>query len=163
MPLDTGRLTETEHSVETAELVTTPEDLTPTLASGANLGQALRAVREFKGLTLEDVAEATRVRRAYLDAIETTRLEALPSRPFTIGYIRAYANELGLDAEAAVARFRAEQPDPDSALREPVGVQSGRDPRLALQAGRAQRRAGFAARDGAPALRPKPAVDKRPQ
>jgi cytoskeletal protein RodZ len=132
MPLDTGRLTESEHSVESAEPVPAPEDFPPSLASGSDLGQALRAVREFKGLTLEDVAEATRVRRAYLDAVEGMRLEALPSRPFTVGYIRAYANELGLDAEAAVARFRAERPDPDTALREPVGVQSGRDPRLAL-------------------------------
>jgi cytoskeleton protein RodZ len=132
MPLDTGVLTELEHKTGKAEPVAPPEDLPPTLASGAHLGQALRAVREYKGLALEDVAEATRVRRAYLDAIEGMRLEALPSRPFTIGYIRAYASELGLDAEAAVARFRREQPDPDTALREPVGVQAGKDPRLAL-------------------------------
>jgi len=132
MPLDTGGLTEIDSESQAVASAPAPEDLTPTVASGANIGQALRAVRESKGLTLEDVAEETRVRRAYLAAIEEMRLDALPSRPFTIGYIRAYANELGLDGEAAVGRFRAEEPEPDQSLREPLGVQAGRDPRLVL-------------------------------
>jgi cytoskeletal protein RodZ len=132
MPLDTGGLTELDFQPEGGAAPSPLETLIPTLASGPNIGAALRAVREYQHRTLEDVAETTRVRRAYLAAIEDMRLDALPSRPFTIGYIRAYATELGLDGEAAVARFRAEQPDPDQSLREPVGVQNGRDPRLGL-------------------------------
>lgn len=104
----------------------------PTLQDGADVGQSLKTIREFLGLTLEEVAEKTCVRRAYLQAIEEMRLQALPSRPFTIGYIRAYANALGLDGEAAVARFKREEPAPDHVLPEPVGVQKERDPRLAL-------------------------------
>lgn len=108
------------------------ETYMPTLQDGSDVGEALKTIREFLGLSLEEVAEKTCVRRAYLQAIEEMRLESLPSRPFTIGYIRAYANALGLDGEAAVARFKREEPAPDNALPEPVGVQKERDPRLGL-------------------------------
>lgn len=100
-------------------------------AQPSTLGGSLRAHRLERGLSLEDVAELTRVRRAFLEAIEETRLDALPSRPFTIGYIRAYAQALGLDPEAAVERFRAEEPVLDEPLRAPVGVIEDRDPRAA--------------------------------
>jgi transcriptional regulator with XRE-family HTH domain len=95
------------------------------------LGAALKAVRHDKGLTLEEVAEITRVRRAYLEAIEEMRLEELPSRPFTIGYIRAYATALGLDPEVATERFKTEEPVLDEPLRAPVGVPDEKDPRVA--------------------------------
>jgi cytoskeletal protein RodZ len=102
----------------------------PTLQSGADIGQALKAVREHRGLTLEALAEVTRVRAAYLAAIEDMRLELLPSRPFTIGYVRAYADALGLDPDAAADRFRADEPVLDEPLREPLGVHDTRDPRF---------------------------------
>ncbi|MFL5296454.1 MAG: helix-turn-helix domain-containing protein [Phenylobacterium sp.] len=111
-----------------AETYAAPE---PTLHDAGDIGQALRAIRERRGLSLEDVAEATRVRRAYLVDIEAMRLDRLPSRPFTIGYIRAYAEALGLDGDAAVERFRAEEPDLDEPLRAPVGVSAPSDPRVA--------------------------------
>jgi transcriptional regulator with XRE-family HTH domain len=102
----------------------------PTLQSGVDIGQALRAVREHQGWSLADLAETTRVRASYLSAIEELRLELLPSRPFTIGYIRAYASALGLDPEAAVERFRADEPVLDEPLRAPLGVQDEHDPRV---------------------------------
>jgi cytoskeletal protein RodZ len=103
----------------------------PDLHFGADIGQALRAVREHRRLSLEELADTTRVRRAYLADIEDMRLDRLPSRPFTIGYIRAYAEALGLDAEAAVERFKAEEPILDEPLRAPVGVGQVGDPRAA--------------------------------
>ena len=95
------------------------------------LGEALKAVRHDRGLSVQDVAEKTRVRRAYLEAIEEMRLDALPSRPFTIGYIRAYATALGLDPDLATERFKTEEPVLDEPLRAPVGVLDDRDPRVA--------------------------------
>ena len=95
------------------------------------LGQALRAVRLDKGLTVQEVADQTRVRRAYLEAIEEMRLDALPSRPFTIGYIRAYATHLGLNPDLAVERFKSDEPVLDEPLRAPVGVLDEKDPRVA--------------------------------
>jgi len=94
----------------------------PSLKSGANVGAALKAVRLSKGLTLDQVAEMTRVRLVYLTAIEHFRLDQLPSRPFTVGYVRAYAQALGLDGEAAVERFRADDPLLNDGLAAPIGV-----------------------------------------
>ena len=130
MPLDTGRITELQMDGEDRREALSVESYAPDLHSGSDIGQALKAIREFRGLSVEQVAEITRVRRAYLAAIEDMRLELLPSRPFTIGYIRAYADALGLDGEAAVERFKAEEPVLDEPLREPVGVTRERDPRL---------------------------------
>jgi len=95
------------------------------------LGEALKAIRHDKGLTLQEVAEITRVRRAYLEALEDMRLEELPSRPFTIGYIRAYATALGLDPDTATERFKTEEPVLDEPLRAPVGMPEEKDPRVA--------------------------------
>ncbi|MDB5450161.1 MAG: putative transcriptional regulator, partial [Phenylobacterium sp.] len=133
MPLDTGGITDLHPRADDGralDLNASNESYAPTLQSGADIGQALRAIRESRGLTLEDLADVTRVRRAYLSAIEDLRLELLPSRPFTIGYIRAYASAMGLDAEAAVGRFKADEPVLDEPLHEPLGVQEDRDPRL---------------------------------
>lgn len=113
MALDTGRLSEV-----------------PSLTDGASVGEALQQIRLFRGLSLKDVAEITRIRRIYLEAIEAMRLDALPSRPFTIGYIRAYAQALGVSPDTAVERFRQERPAHDEPLRAPIGVTKGPDPRL---------------------------------
>jgi cytoskeletal protein RodZ len=69
----------------------------------------------------EDIALATRVRPDFIAAIEALDLEALPARPFAIGYVRAYARALGLDPDAVVARFRADVPREDMALPTPIG------------------------------------------
>ncbi|WP_394761794.1 helix-turn-helix domain-containing protein [Phenylobacterium sp.] len=102
----------------------------PPLQFGGDIGQALKAVREARKLSIEDVADVTRVRRAYIADIEAMRLDKLPSRPFTIGYIRAYAEALGLDGEAAVERFKSDEPDLNEPLRAPIGVVQTSDPRV---------------------------------
>lgn len=132
MPLDTGSVRHL-HLVADAE----PEEGfaafdQPSVDEGVDIGAALRAARTFRGLTTQDVADATRIRQSYIDALEDLRLEELPSRPFTIGYVRAYATLLGLDGEAAVMRFKNDVPDEGGELRAPVGVRHERDPRLAL-------------------------------
>ncbi len=132
MPLDTGNVRRL-HLVTDADVDDTPIAVAqPSLDEGADIGLALKAAREFRGLTTQDVADATRIRQSYIEAIEDMRLDDLPSRPFTIGYVRAYAGLLGLDAEAAVARFKTDSPDEGAELRAPIGVRRERDPRLAL-------------------------------
>lgn len=105
------------------------------LYSGADIGQALKAMREARRLSLEQVAEMTRVRRAYLADLEEMRLDRLPSRPFTVGYIRAYAEALGQDPDAAAERFKSEEPVLDEPLHNPVGVSDVGDPRAAAIVG----------------------------
>ena len=133
MPLDAGGISELNLSAGSGgggSHADRPPPAPPTLQSGADIGQALKAVREHRDLSLEELAETTRVRASYLAAIEDLRLELLPSRPFTIGYIRAYATALGLDPDAAADRFRADEPVLDEPLREPLGVHDTRDPRF---------------------------------
>jgi len=101
-------------------------DLAPTLGDG------LRAARESQGLTAVQVAEKTRVRRAYLVSIEGMRFDELPSRPFALGYVRAYAQALGLNEVQVIERFRREVPDETGPLRPPSGLQPQSDPRVRL-------------------------------
>ena len=101
-------------------------------APGQTFGEGLKAGREFLGLDLQGVADATKIRGHYLAALEAMDLAQLPSRPFTLGYVRAYARVLGVDEEQAIARFRQDAPDPDEPLRAPVGVPKTADPRFGL-------------------------------
>jgi len=132
MPLDTGRVSHL-HLVADGEREDAPlAEHQPSIDHGVDIGSALRAAREFRGLTLQDVADATRIRLSYIEALEDLRLDELPSRPFTIGYVKSYAKVLGLDGDAAVARFKVDVPDDSEPLRAPVGVRHERDPRLGL-------------------------------
>lgn len=130
MPLDSGGVTQLYRSgdMDPADPFAPAEE--PSLHYGPDIGAALKAAREFRGLSLQDVSDATRIRRTYLGALEDMRLDELPSRPFTLGYIKAYARHLGLDPEEAVLRFKDSSPDPDEPLRAPVGVRRERDPRM---------------------------------
>ncbi|HXI87066.1 MAG TPA: helix-turn-helix domain-containing protein, partial [Parvularculaceae bacterium] len=74
----------------------------------ASAGAHLKAVREASGLSLDEVSERTHIKAAYLAAIEEMRPEHLPSRPFAIGFARVYAEAMGLDANAVIARFKDE-------------------------------------------------------
>jgi transcriptional regulator with XRE-family HTH domain len=105
------------------------------LDAGADIGRALRALREAKGLSLADIAGKTCIRRAYLQALEEMNIDQLPSRPFAIGYVKAYAEAVGASGELAVRQFRKDAPSPDEALKAPVGVRKERDPRLSWLAG----------------------------
>ncbi|RYF91502.1 MAG: helix-turn-helix domain-containing protein [Caulobacteraceae bacterium] len=132
MALDTGGVTSLYRTGEYDPSSDTGRHEAPTLQDGHDLGAALKAIRLFHGVTLQDLADATRIRQTYLAALEDMRLDELPSRPFAIGYVKAYARHLGLDVEQAVERFRSDHPEHDEGLRAPIGVRKERDPRLAL-------------------------------
>lgn len=96
-------------------------------------GATFRAARESLGWSIEDVAQALRIRRVYLLALEEGRLQDLPVPAYAVGFVRGYARALGLDAEDMVRRYRAlSGPDiarrPDLVFPEPVperGVPTG--------------------------------------
>jgi cytoskeleton protein RodZ len=82
---------------------TTDTDIGP----GA-IGDLLRASRLRQGQELSDVARALRIRTVYLQAIEEARYEDLPGTVYAIGFIRSYADHLGLDGEHLIERFKAD-------------------------------------------------------
>jgi cytoskeletal protein RodZ len=69
------------------------------------IGQRLREAREAKGCTLEDAERVTRIRAKFLAALEDEAFGALPSEAHARGFLRNYAQFLGLDADQAVAQF----------------------------------------------------------
>jgi len=135
MPLDTGAVTDSLVRSTVVD-ISDVRDRSGTVPEGAlDIGAHLRATRLRLGRSIQDISTSTRIKRSYLEAVEELRLEDLPSRPFTIGYVRAYAQALGLDGEAAVERFRHDSPAGDEPLHSPVGVSKHGDARMSLLAG----------------------------
>ncbi|EGF93275.1 hypothetical protein ABI_17150 [Asticcacaulis biprosthecium C19] len=87
-----------------------------------DLAELLKARRAKLGLSLEQVAEITRVRRAYLEAFEQVAYDVLPPRAFAIGYIKAYAKALGLDEESLADMYKREATEPAVRLHAPSGA-----------------------------------------
>lgn len=78
------------------------------------LGEALRAQRERMGLTLEQAAEDTRIREKFLRALESGDYQTLPGTVYTKGFLRNYAEYLGLRPDELIAQFQAERGTPDA-------------------------------------------------
>lgn len=72
------------------------------------VGQDLRTARLRRGDDLATVSRALKIRKDHLEALEEDRLEALPGRTYAVGFVRSYADYLGLDAVQCVERFKAE-------------------------------------------------------
>ncbi len=70
-------------------------------------GETLRKEREKRGITLENVSEATKIGTRFLRALEAEQFEQLPGGVFNKGFVRAYAKHVGLDEEKTVADYLA--------------------------------------------------------
>jgi cytoskeleton protein RodZ len=81
---------------------------TATAPSAARVGADLRAARERLGWTLPAMAAHLRIRLSFLNAIEGGRTADLPGNAYALGFLRTYAQALGLDADEFARRFRAE-------------------------------------------------------
>jgi DnaJ-class molecular chaperone len=75
------------------------------LSHEALSGSDLKKIRDELGVSLEEIAETVKVRMAYLRAIEEDRFEKAPSRIFLKGFVRAYAQYIGLDADTVANRY----------------------------------------------------------
>lgn len=96
----------------------------------STLGPALRSAREEAGFSLDDVARNLRIRRSFLQALEEGRFKDLPGVTYATGFLRTYAEHLGLDPEVAVRYFKEEASGaiPKSELYMPKPVPEGRVP-----------------------------------
>jgi cytoskeleton protein RodZ len=81
--------------------------MTPAEPSATSLGGHLRALREAKGSSLEDMARSTRVGIRHLEALEEERLADLPSPVFVRGFIRAYCGFLREAPDEVLAHYEA--------------------------------------------------------
>jgi cytoskeleton protein RodZ len=92
------------------------------------VGELLQERREDLGLDLDEIGAMLRIKPAYLAALEQGRSHDLPGPTYAIGFVRAYADFLGLEAEPVLTRFKAEATGitarPDLALPVPLGERS---------------------------------------
>ena len=104
------------------------EDDSDRLARRNDAGELLRERRQQLRLDLDAVAEALCIKPVYLAAIEQGRTEELPGPTYAIGFIRAYANYLGLDGARILDLYREEKADvrtrPDLTLPVPLEKRS---------------------------------------
>ncbi len=81
------------------------------------VGALLKASRVRLGDDLRFVAETLHIRFIYLEAIEAGRYDDLPGAAYAIGFIRSYADYLGLDSGEVVRRYKAESSGGSGATR----------------------------------------------
>ena len=78
------------------------------LAGNETVGQRLRAAREAKGLSIEDVASSTRIPTRHLQTLEDSAWEQLPAATYSVGFAKNYAAAVGLDRAEIAEQLRAE-------------------------------------------------------
>ena len=82
--------------------------LNPVDTAPQSVGELLQTKREEFGVDLREAADYLNIRYAYLLAIEEGRVDDLPGAAYAMGFVRAYADYLGLDGPAIVERYKDE-------------------------------------------------------
>jgi cytoskeleton protein RodZ len=94
------------------------------------IGNSLREARLRRGIEIVQAEQATKIRGKYLRALEEERFEQLPAETYIKGFLRTYADYLGLDGQLYVDEYNS---------RFAAGVEDG-DPRPRRSTARPQRR-----------------------
>ena len=84
-----------------------------------SFGNELKAAREGLGLSIQDVAQSTKIRSDYLKALEAEDFTALPERPFARSYLQNFARELRLDSAPLLRDFDRQLPQPKGQTQRP--------------------------------------------
>jgi len=95
------------------------------------IGLELQAHRERKGQKLEMAGRVLRIKPAHIRAIEESRFEDLPGKTYAIGFVRSYAEYLGLKPAECIRRFKNEYNEATNAGDE-GGAGKGKKPKLAF-------------------------------
>ena len=66
----------------------------------------LASLRQSKGISLEEIAQHTKLRVTLLKAIEDGDFEALPGGIYNISYLRQFAREIGADESSVIQLYR---------------------------------------------------------
>lgn len=86
---------------------------------GRAVGRLLRDQREALGLSVADIQKRLRIRREYVEAIEQGRFDLLPGAAYIPAFLRAYARDVGLDAEKVLTAYQLSDPVP---IERPVAL-----------------------------------------
>jgi cytoskeleton protein RodZ len=88
-------------------------------------GSRLRETREAKGITLRQIANATKISMRALEALERNDISRLPGGIFTRAFVRSYAIEVGLEPEETIRDFIAQFPQDSVTAGHPTSAQIG--------------------------------------
>lgn len=69
------------------------------------IGARLRHERELRGMSIEEVARATRIPLASLERVEADRFDDLPGEVFVRGFLRSYARAIGVEPDEILALY----------------------------------------------------------
>src|SRR5205807_3721496 len=83
----------------------------PSERTSSGIGQMLRDARERRGVSLRQIANATKISVAALEALERNDISRLPGGIFSRAFVRSYAIEVGLDPESTIQEFIAQFPN----------------------------------------------------
>lgn len=75
----------------------------------STFGEELKRERELRNINLREISESTKINLRYLDALERNEFEHLPGGLFNKGFVRAYAQYIGVDPEAMVNAYLLEE------------------------------------------------------
>ncbi len=81
------------------------------------LGERFREAREARGISITEASTATRILPRYLQAIEAGEVDSLPGDVYARGFVRNYAQLLGLPPEEMVELYRRERGEPTSRIK----------------------------------------------
>jgi cytoskeleton protein RodZ len=84
--------------------------MTATKAPEGDFGARMRHAREQRGVSLRQIAEATKISVSALEALERNDISRLPGGIFSRAFVRSYAAEIGVDPEQTVREFLAQFP-----------------------------------------------------
>jgi cytoskeletal protein RodZ len=88
-----------------------------------DLGRKLREARERRGLSLRQIASATKISLLTLEALERNDVARLPGGIFSRSFVRSYALEVGLDPEATIQEFMGQFPQDSVTAGHPTTTQ----------------------------------------
>jgi cytoskeletal protein RodZ len=81
-----------------------------------SLGDTLKTAREERGISMDQVIHETNISRNYLEALEDENFDEFPAEAYLIGFLRNYAEFLGLDTDKIVGQYKnyklSEEPTP---------------------------------------------------
>lgn len=75
----------------------------------SSFGETLRRERELRQISLREISEATKINLRYLDALERDDFRHLPGEVYNKGFVKAYAQFIGIDPETAVMAYLEEE------------------------------------------------------
>ena len=97
-------------------------------------GARLRAAREAKGMSIEEIASTTRIPTRHLESLENGEWTKLPAPTYSVGFARNYAAAVGLDRDEIGNQLRAEM-GTTRPIHQPMGDFEPADPRRSMPKG----------------------------